>query len=61
MSFYYEFSFRYRWSLAKVIDFLRYRKPDLYLRPGIHNQLEAFENKMKKNENGILTTTWKGI
>ncbi len=52
--------YRYRWSLQKSLEFLKYRRPGLSLRPGFLRQLQQFEVKLL-GKGGVLTSSWNGI
>eukprot|EP00826_Nyctotherus_ovalis_P034623 TRINITY_DN2900_c0_g2_i1.p1 TRINITY_DN2900_c0_g2~~TRINITY_DN2900_c0_g2_i1.p1 ORF type:complete len:468 (-),score=129.48 TRINITY_DN2900_c0_g2_i1:275-1678(-) len=47
---------RYQWSLAKTLQFLTSRRPDLEIRPNFVHQLAAYENRL-----GPRTSTWNEI
>lgn len=50
---------RYRWSLAKTMEFLSSRRNDLEIRPSFFYQLTAYEHHLAAQ--GLVTATWNEI
>ena len=51
---------KYRWTLDKALEFLRFRKPDTSLKPSMYKVLQVFEDIVKKKSSVVLTEKWTG-
>lgn len=52
---------RYQWRLAKTLQFLNSRRPDLDIRPNFIHQLTAYENRLISQGLGPKTSTWNEV
>lgn len=52
---------KYRWSLLKTLDFLNSRRPDLEIRGTFISQLQEYEQRLVKMNNGPLSQNWQEL